>query len=101
MHNSGSDLLQSELDHQPEAALEALGVFHVCVQTVLQGGAKLIQPARRRGHTSVSTVTPVSPPVTPASRANTHNWLLFLVMREGSMFVTMTTKSLFLLLMEL
>lgn len=112
---SGLHLPQPELHRQPEAALAALGVFDVSVQTLQQGGAKVIQPARTRtdSRTSVSTVPTVAPAfqprsnsctrvptVAPASRANTHNWLLLLLLREGSMFVTMATKSLSLLLME-
>lgn len=50
----GSDLLQSELDHVSTAGLAVLGTFHVCVQMVLQGGAKIIQPAQRQSQIGIS-----------------------------------------------
>lgn len=45
-------------------------------------------------------VKPVFQTVATDSRINTYNWLLFFVMRACSIFITMTTKSLFLFLME-
>lgn len=48
LHNVGSDLLQSQLEHVATAALAVLSMFHVCVQTLLQGGANIVQPAERQ-----------------------------------------------------
>lgn len=48
LRNIGSNLLQSQLDHVATATLAVLSMFHVCVQMLLQGGAKIVQPAERQ-----------------------------------------------------